>query len=354
MKMRIRVALVHNIIAPYRHPFFETLAKIVDLTVYYCSMQHHFRKWDLWPRDYDYKFKLLPRIAIKTPVREFSLNPTIINEIIKSKPHIIIMGGYLDLTMWLVFAIAKLLRIPIIYWTEGVKEPKSILGMMTRPLRMLFVKKTNAIVVPGRVSRSYVISLGASAEKVFIAPNAIDNELFIELSRNYQLDKEKLKDKLGLKNNVVILYVGRLVMEKGVTFLLEAYRKLKSEINDIALVIIGYGKLYKKLLKLCQEKKVNDVTFTGAIVNYKQLIKYYSMADIFVLPTLEDVWGFAVNEAMVCGLPVISTRASQAAMEMISHGENGYVVKEADSEELYRALRKLVCDSRLRKKMGEK
>ena len=107
-------------------------------------------------------------------------------------------------------------------------------------------------------------------------------------------------------------------------------------------------------LKLCQEKKVNDVVFTGGIVDYKQLIKYYSVADVCVLPTLRDVWGFVINEAMACGLPVISTRASQAAIEMISHGENGYVVREADVESLFNSLKELVCDDKLREKMGKK
>jgi len=264
------------------------------------------------------------------------------------------LGGYVDPTMWLAFAMSKLLKIPVIYWTEGIKEPKSILGMITRPLRMLFVKKASAVVVPGKLSRSYIIGLGADVEKVFIAPNTIDNELFVEVSRKYQSDKEGLKGQLGLKGKVVILYVGRLVKGKGITFLFEAYSKLKSQINYIALVIVGYGKLYNILRKLCQEKRINDAIFTGAIVNHRQLIKYYSVADIFVLPTLEDVWGFVINEAMACGLPIVATRASQAAREMIRSGENGYIIKEADSKELYNVLKKLVYNSRLRKKMGEK
>ena len=346
----IKVAIVHNTIAPYRHPLFERLSETVDLTVYYCSMKHTSRNWDLWPRNYNYRYKILPRI----PIRELSLNPSIVKERALNRPHVLVLGGYVDPTMWLAFAMSKLLKIPVIYWTEGIKEPKSILGMITRPLRMLFVKKASAVVVPGKLSRSYIIGLGADVEKVFIAPNTIDNELFVEVSRKYQSDKEGLKGQLGLKGKVVILYVGRLVKGKGITFLFEAYSKLKSQINYIALVIVGYGKLYNILRKLCQEKRINDAIFTGAIVNHRQLIKYYSVADIFVLPTLEDVWGFVINEAMACGLPIVATRASQAAREMIRSGENGYIIKEADSKELYNVLKKLVYNSRLRKKMGEK
>jgi glycosyltransferase involved in cell wall biosynthesis len=69
---------------------------------------------------------------------------------------------------------------------------------------------------------------------------------------------------------------------------------------------------------------------------------------------LEDIWGFVINEAMACGLPVISTHASQAATEMIRLGENGYIIKPADSNELYDALKNLIIDPELRRRMGEK
>lgn len=354
IKPNIKVSIVHDTIAPYRHLLFEKLSKNVDLIVYYCSLRHSHRKWDLWPRNYEYKYKLLPRIAVKTPVGELSLNPTIIKEVVKNRPHVIIISGYVDPTMWIAFIIAKLLKIPIIYWTEGVKEPSGILGIVTRPLRKLFVIKSTSIVVPGNLSRKYVISLGATKEKIFIAPNAIDNELFINISLKYKSHSEELKNELGLKDKIIILYVGRLIEEKGTGFLLEAYRKMRSEANNIALVIVGHDKLYKNLKNLCRIKNIRDVIFTGAITDYKQLIKYYSIADIFVLPTLGDVWGFVINEAMACGLPVVATRISQAAQEMIYSGENGYIVKEKDSEELYHALKNLICNPKLRKEMGEK
>ena len=350
----LRVAIIHNTVAPYRHSLFEKLSKYTSLIVYYCSVKHVHRDWDLWPRVYHYKYKILLRIPLKFSKEELSLNPTIINEITRNRPHIIIIAGHIDPTMWIIFAIARLLKIPIIYWTGGIKEPKLILGRITRPLRMLFVKSACAIVVPGEMSRRYVIGLGANSEKVFTAPYVIDNELFIQVSCKYYPKKEELKDKLGLRNKIVILYVGQLIERKGIIYLLEAYKKLKTENKNIALVIVGHGKLYNKLLKVCREKGIDNVIFTGSIKDLNELIKYYCMADIFVLPTLEDIWGFVINEAMACSLPVVSTRTSQAAREMVIHGENGYIVREADSEALYDALKKLVYNHKLREEMGKK
>jgi len=350
----VKVILIHNVIAPYRHPLFEELSKKVNLMVYYCSIKENLRKWELWPRKYDYRYKVLPKIFIKTSIGELSLNPSILKEVIRNKPNVMIISGYIDPTTWFAFVAAKLLKIPIIQWTEGIKEPRSILGVISRPIRMLFVKKSNAIIVPGKLSKNYVISLGADAEKVFIARNAIDNKLFIELSDKYRSCKEELKSQLGLKGKVVVLYVGQLIKRKGVEHLIKAYGKLKQEYDNLALIILGSGPLEYYLKNLSSSLKLKDIKFVPSGMKLKELIKFYCLADIFVLPTLEDVWGFVINEAMACGLPVIASQASQAAIEMIRPGENGYIVKPRDSNQIYKALKILVHNQKLRRRMGEK
>jgi glycosyltransferase involved in cell wall biosynthesis len=350
----LKVAIVHTKVAPYRHPLFEELSRKVDLMVYYCSIKENWREWNSWPRKYNYRYKVLSGVFIRTAIGEFSLNPSVSKEMIRNKPNIIVITGYTDPTMWITFAIAKLLKISIIYWTEGIKEPRSILGMITRPLRMLLIRRSNAIVVPGRLSKKYAISLGADAEKVFIAPNAIDNELFIKLSRKYQACKDELKSQFGLKSKVIILYVGRLIKKKGVEHLIYVYGRLKQEHDNLVLIILGGGPLEYYLKNLSSSLKLKDIIFVPSVMKIEELIKFYCLADIFVLPTLEDVWGFVINEAMACGLPVISTYASQAATEMIRSGENGYIVNITESNQLYGVLKRLIQNSTLRREMGER
>jgi glycosyltransferase involved in cell wall biosynthesis len=346
----IDVAVVHNTIAPYRHPLFEKLSKTVTLVVYYCSAKSRSREWDLWPRNYDYEYKVLPRI----PIGEFSFNPSIIKELIKNRPHAIVVSGYTDPTTWLVFILGTVLKIPLIYWTEGIKEPPSILGTITKPLRIFFNRKYDAIVVPGKLSKDYVINFGAKRGRVFIAPNTIDNELFVEVSRKYQLSREELKGQLGLRGKLVILYVGQLIRRKGIEYLLYAYGKLEQERANIALTLVGSGSSEPCLRNLANSLELKNIRIIHSGLSLKELIKLYSTSDIFVLPTLDDIWGFVINEAMACRLPIVATSASQAAQEMIRSGKNGYVVKEADSEELYSALENLICDSDLREKMASR
>ena len=171
------VAIVHNTVAPYRHVLFEELSRYLDLRVYYCSLKHSSRKWDLWLRTYDYEYKILSGLLLKTPVGQLSVNLSVVKELFLNRPYALLLGGYENATMWLAFAVGMLLRIPVVVWTEGMREPQSILGAVTKPLRILFFKKSNAVVVPGRLSGNYVISLRVDAEKV-IALSRIEAEQY--------------------------------------------------------------------------------------------------------------------------------------------------------------------------------
>lgn len=348
-----KIAIIHNTIAPYRHPLFESLSKDFDLIVYYCSVRATLHKWDLWPRNYNYKYSILPRIFLRTPIGNISINLSIIKKLILNKPHSIVLSTYTDLTTWIAFVMARLLRIPAIYWTEGIKEPTSLIGKISRPIRTIFIRNSNSIIVPGRLSKNYVLSLGADPKKVFTAPNAIDNELFIQIQNKSKDGLFDLKSQLGFEGKIMVLYVGQLIERKGVTYLLSAYAKIKKEYPNLAFLVLGNGPLESKLQKIAISKELHDFRIIPSGLNLKELIRLYSIADLFVLPTLEDVWGFVINEAMACGLPVVSTYASQAAIDMIDSGKNGFIVKPMSSEELYFAIKFLLCNPKLRAKMGD-
>ena len=151
---------------------------------------------------------------------------------------------------------------------------------------------------------------------------------------------------------MIVLFVGELNERKGVRFLLRAFTKLKSERENTTLVIIGDGELKSKLIQLVSNESLTHIIFTGWI-SEEEKIKYYAIADLFVLPTLSDVWGLVVNEAMACGLPIVTTTAAGCASDMIVEGENGFIVEPQNVDALHEAMRRIVYDE-LREKMGEK
>ncbi|HII84309.1 MAG TPA: glycosyltransferase family 4 protein [Methanobacterium subterraneum] len=335
---KVKVALIHNIISPYRHPIFEALSQeqSLDLHVYFCSETHGNRKWPV-QRSEKYKNEILKGITIPvSKVMYYHINPIIISVLKKEKFDIVIIGGSTDFTNQLSFMISKILKTPIILWTEGIANTESTLGKIISPIKKYIIRNTNAIIVPGTKSRDFHISLGADPKKIFISPNVVNNEYFIEQSKFYRQNKEFHKAKIGLSNKQIILFVGRLISIKGLEYLLNAFKILKCDKNSVALVIIGDGVLENKLKSICIEENIEDVYFTGWLDDDK--IMYYGISDVFVLPSLKDLCPLVINEAMCSGLPVISTKNIGCAVDMISNGKNGFLVDKQDVQQLYESL----------------
>ena len=350
---KYKVALIHNIISPYRVPLFEGLSNhpSIDLFVYFCAKTLKKRKWDILESD-RYNYEILSGITLEFLGIIYHINPSIISKLIKGKYDVVIIGGSTDFTTQAAFITSKLLKTPTILWSEGIESAQSLLGKVISPLTKYIVRNVDAIIVPGTMSRDFHIKQGAATEKVFIAPNIVNNEMFIQKSSKFKKEKERFKQELNIQNEKIILFVGQLIKRKGVEYLIKAYKSLKDEYNAVCLVIIGDGVLKKELEEICIKEDIKDVHFTGWVPEEQKII-YYSIAELFVLPTLEDLCPLVINEAMACGLPVISTKAAGCAVDMILPGKNGFVVDAADEKQLYSAMEKIILDDEFAKKKGE-
>lgn len=353
MGKKYKVAFIHNIVSPYRIPLFEGLSNhpSIDLFVYFCAKTHKHRKWEILESN-EFNYEILPGFTLEFSGITYHINPSIVSRLINGKYDVVILSGNPDFTTHIAFLTCKLLKIPFIWWSEGIENSQSFLGKVISPLTKYIIRSSASIVVPGILAKKFHMKLGATSEKIFLAPNIVDNDLFIKKSLAFKQNIASIKQELNLPNKKIILYVGRLVEPKGLLYLLESYKKLKMKCNDICLVFVGDGSLKEMLENLCTEENINDVIFTGWLSDER--IKYYSVADIFVLPTLRDVWGLVINEAMCCGLPVVSTKAAGASWDMIIPGKNGYVVESANSEQLYSSIRTIIFNESLARKMGEK
>jgi len=349
---RYKVALIHNIISPYRVPFFEKLANhpFIDLSVYFCAKTHKHRMWDIQQSN-KYKYKILSGVTLEFAGIQYHINPSIILKLIGGDYDIIIINGAMNFTMQISFIISRLLKIPIILWSEGIESSQSLVRKIIDPIIKYVIRKVDAIVVPGTKSRDFHITQGANPRKIFIAPNIIDNEFFIKQSAKFRKDRKKIKKNLAIQNKKIILYVGQLIKRKGVKYLIDAYEKLKKDKKDICLIIVGDGPEKNELEQ--RSKRTEDIYFMGW-VSEEEKIKYYSISDLFILPTLQDVWGLVINEAMCLGLPVISTYTAGASFDLIMQGKNGFVVEEANTEQLHLAMKKILSDEKLAKRMGKK
>lgn len=157
---------------------------------------------------------------------------------------------------------------------------------------------------------------------------------FSDLSRF--VTTSSAKNSHHCNNQRVFLYSGALIKRKGVDLLASAFCRLAEQFKHIRLHLVGEGEvrlsLEHKLTKYHQQ-----VQFFG-FQPWDKLPYYYQQADILCVPSRYDGWGLVVPEGLAAGLPVISTRLTGAAIDLIKDGDNGWLIDVNDSESLYQAM----------------
>src|SRR5208282_3736088 len=161
----------------------------------------------------------------------------------------------------------------------------------------------------------------------------------------------EFRAKLGLPRRF-ILFVGRLIPEKGVFDLLDAYAKLESDVrSEVGLVFAGEGFSRNELAQRAKRISPGTISFSG-FAQREDLAGLYALAETLVLPTHSDPWGLVVNEAMACGLPIIVSSVAGCSADLVEDGWNGYVVPPRDSERLSVAINSLARQLELKQQMS--
>lgn len=192
----------------------------------------------------------------------------------------------------------------------------------------------------GNHAAEYFKYFGADENKIYYHPFTslhADEVLKEPLS---ETEKTRYKKKLGVDKSKMVLTIGQFIHRKGFDVLLEAWNKEMDE--SCSLVIVGGGEEENQYRQYIADHNLKNVQLVG-FKQKEEIFEYYKAADLFVLPTREDIWGLVINEAMACGLPVISTNMCLGAVELIENGINGYIVPVNNSNELTEAMKKLLC-----------
>jgi glycosyltransferase involved in cell wall biosynthesis len=183
------------------------------------------------------------------------------------------------------------------------------------------------------------------------APNAVANMIFESRAHEFRAQAALERQSRTLPPRY-LLFVGRLVPEKGIDDLMHAYEALDGSLkSELSLVIVGDGPLRRDLKSRAAQLARGSVKIAG-FVQRDELAAYYAFAEMFVFPTYTDTWGLVVNEAMACGLPVIASSAAGCVADLVLDGWNGRVVNRGRVPELAAAISQLAKDPELRTMMG--
>jgi glycosyltransferase involved in cell wall biosynthesis len=351
--LKTRVIFLTEIISPYRIPFFNEIARVFKdkFLVLFLGESEKRRKWKIYKEKIKFRYEILPGILLQgRDSAPYFLNFTLISRLIKHSADIIVIGGYHQPGSLMALLYAKFFKRRCMLWCESNKNDLRTRHFINEAYKRWFVRRCDGFIVPGKASFEYLVSLGARPKEISIAPNAIDNDYFSLASAKYKEDSEAIRKSKGYpKKN--ILFVGRLIEEKGIFDLFKSFQIVSREESNLGLLIVGSGKAEKECREFCRINNLQSVFFTG-FLQQEELPVYYAIADCFVLPTHSDPWGLVLNEAMSCGLPVISSDAAGAALDLVRPELNGYIFKRGDVSGLADCLRNILNDEGRRFRMG--
>lgn len=209
--------------------------------------------------------------------------------------------------------------------------------------RFIFFHARSIIALNSAI-KTHLVEMGVDGNKIGIIPNGVDTRFFSPSRKNL------LETKWGI-SPPVILFVGRLVKDKGIGYLLRAFSEVVEEIPNAKLVIVGKGPQEEVLRQLKESLGLPHVFFIGAIET-KLMPNIYAGCDVLVLPSVHEPFGNVVVEAMAVGKPVIGSYVG-GIKDTIVHGVTGYHVQPKNCKQLSRFIIRLLEDASLRKKLGK-
>jgi glycosyltransferase involved in cell wall biosynthesis len=213
-------------------------------------------------------------------------------------------------------------------------------------LILRIIRKADAYVAISEEIRNGLLRDGVPAGKIHHIPNFVDFETFRPSAREA---REEGKAAFGWSGKTVLLYVGRLAPIKGLEHLLDAFRDLSREFPDLLLVLLGEGPSRSSLEEQASRNGISHaVRFLGRVENVPD---YVRVADVFVLPSLQEGMPNALLEAMAAGLPAVATRTG-GILDLLENGRSGLLADPGNDRELAEGIRTLLATPELRERIS--
>ncbi len=182
---------------------------------------------------------------------------------------------------------------------------------------------------------------GLPYEKINVIPNGINTTTYTGIERDYDFRRQYASD-----NEKIILFMGRLVYEKGVQHLISAMPKILDNYYDVKLVIAGKGGMQDELKAQVDAMGLSQKVYFTGYLNAKQVAKMYKCADISVFPSTYEPFGIVALEAMLAGVPTVVSDVG-GLNEIIEHGVDGMKSYAGNPNSLADSILTLLFDHQL-------
>lgn len=365
MSRPVRVLLVSSHPVPNQTAVLRLLATRpeVEPLVVYCSLPDEARGRDpefLTKQAFDlplldgYPWTYVPNRSPRPGLdRFFGLwNPGLVRWI--RKHDCIVVYGYAYASLALAVTTAKAMNKALILGTDATSLESPKPRRWRTRLKPWFYRGVfrlpDVIIVPSTASFRFLCSMGLRPDRIVITPYAVDNDWITAKAKS--TDPTEVRQRWGIPSEApVVLFCAKFLPRKRPLDVVRAFGM--AHVQNSYLIMVGDGPLYEELGSECERLGISErVRFLG-LVPYSKLPAVYASSDVLVVASSHEPWGLPVNEAMLCGIPVVVSDRVGARYDLVREGETGFVYPCGDVDALARILQEILPDRERLRRMGE-
>lgn len=261
-------------------------------------------------------------------------------KIIAEQPDIVILSGYYPRLHAKLAILLKLKGIKIGLRSDNTiahSDLSGIKGWLKRTALSYWLKIYDSWHPVGTLAREYLETISGTTKPTFYFPYNVNNDWLAETASNWRSHCDEVRQTLSIPTNAyIVLGIMKWHPREDPLTLVKAFAKLHQEIPNTFLILVGDGSLRPDIEQEIEPFK--NAVFLPGYVPYTELPKFYGISDIFVHPAVNEPWGVSVNEAMACGLPVITSDGVGSRIDLVQEGKNGFVFPKQDIQSLAKTL----------------
>lgn len=318
----MKLAVVTNILAPYRVPLFHAIARQVDdFTVFLMATREENRQWDIGA--VPFKTEVLNGFHFKPRSADISLhwNYGVIRALWRTNPDVVMSGGFAPANIE-AYLYCKIFGAAYVGWGEFTLRDNARSSVLRRLLRRWMTKGSAGSIASSSEARDAFLHYGAESDSILTSLMPIEVERFHGEACAFR-NSPRYNDLRNRFSRPILLSVGRLTDRKGFRDLLSIYEQIVDQRPEVSLLLVGDGPDRSVYEAIVRERQWSHVHFLG-FIGQDVLPEYLAFADVFIFPTLSDTYGAVLAEAMAAEVPVVSSIFAAATKDLVKEGINGY------------------------------
>lgn len=335
-KGRYKVLFITVVPSPYQRDLFGALAtrKDVDLRVCYMEATSPNSPWPEQPlRPFE---RIMPRFLMPLGDARVHINWSLPD---LSEQDMVVLSTFASVTgQWLMRGVLR--KKPWLFWGERLRSRSGIKRLVQHRLAAP-IGHASGVVGIGRAAEDDYSRRFPNLPH-FCIPYHCDLSAFLAMPRRHAVNEA-----------TTFFFCGQMIRRKGVDLLLQAFDTLIAKGLNVRLLLVGREADLPNFLKTVSPAARARINYEG-FQPPERLPEYFDRSDVFVLPSRHDGWGVVINQALAAGLPIITSDAVGAGLDLVDDGINGMRVVAGNLDGLCDAMETLTLNPRLAQEWGKK